>query len=137
MSIADWSQIEVAETISKAFHFRNTQTLADKENDAYPWSKTPMQQFRLGIDAQEYLDGLFNELDRYPERKNQTMKKVTQNPSHGKSYTDSGWGTEEISQVQSVAAARLRRSARDIRSGHQNITLTATALKKVILHGKN
>ncbi|KAH6680857.1 hypothetical protein B0J14DRAFT_579533 [Halenospora varia] len=125
MSTADWKQIEVTETISKAFPFRNTQTLVDKENDAWLWSKTPMQQFRLGIDAQIYLDGLFNKLDKYRERKNQTPKEATQNPSHGKSCTGSEWGTQEISQsdaanledieIRSIAAARLRRSARDIR----------------------
>ncbi|KAL5326400.1 hypothetical protein ACEPPN_004084 [Leptodophora sp. 'Broadleaf-Isolate-01'] len=117
MSTADWKQIEVTETISKAFPFRNTQTLADKENDAWLWSKSSMQQFRSGIDAEAHLEGLFNELDKYPERENQT-------PSHGKSCTGSEWGTQETSQsdaanledidIRSTAAAKLRRSARDI-----------------------
>ncbi|EPE34267.1 hypothetical protein GLAREA_07280 [Glarea lozoyensis ATCC 20868] len=126
MSTADWNHIELTETISQAFPFQNTQTLADKENDACLWSKTPMQQFRLGIDAQVYLDGLFNDLDKHPERKYQTLKKATQNPSYGKSCTDSKWGTEDISrsnagnlednEIRRVAAARLRQSARDIGS---------------------
>lgn len=126
MSTADWNQIEVTETISKAFPFRNTQTLADKENNAWLWSKTPMQQYRSGIDARVYLDDLFSKLGKYLERKNQAPKEATQNPSHGKSCTGSIWGTQEISQSDaanledietcSIAAARLRRSARDIRS---------------------
>lgn len=102
------------------------QTLADKENDAHLWSKTPMQRFRIEIDAQVHLDGLFNDLNNYLEGTNQTLKKATENPSHGKSSTNCEWRTEGISQskaanvennkIRSEAAARLHRSARDIRS---------------------
>jgi hypothetical protein len=138
MSTAYWNQIEITETISEAF--RNTRTLTDKEDDAWLWSKTPMEQFRSRIDAQVYLNGLFNELHEYLERKNQIPKEAMQNPkncicspqgfgrsvNHGKSCPGSEWGTPRISQsdaatledveIQSIAAARLRRSARDIRS---------------------
>src|SRR5450432_1555681 len=99
-----------------------------------------MQQSRPGIDAQVYLDGLFNELHEYLERKNQILKEAIQNPkncicspkgfgrsiNHGKSCPGSEWGPHGISQsyaatledvaTQSTAAARLRQSARDLRS---------------------
>src|SRR5450432_954999 len=41
-----------------------------------------MQQSRPGIDAQVYLDGLFNELHEYLERKNQILKEAIQNPKN-------------------------------------------------------
>jgi hypothetical protein len=94
-----------------------------------------MQQSRSGIDAQVYLDGLFNELHEYLERKNQipnpkhcicSPQGFGRSVNHGKSCTGSEWGTYGISQsdaatledveIRSIAAARLRRSARDIRS---------------------
>jgi hypothetical protein len=102
MSTAIWNQIEMVEEISKAF--QKTQTLTNKEDDAGLWSGTPMQHFRSGVGARVYLDGLFNELHEYLERKNQIPIPIREKDA-----------TLEDVEAQNTAAARLRRSARDLR----------------------
>jgi hypothetical protein len=67
MSAANWNQIEIAEGFSKAFQDR--QPLTNKEDDAWLWSKAPMQQHRSQIDAQAYLVEFFSKICEYLEQK--------------------------------------------------------------------